>query len=73
MFVPVCGIIGLLRNHSLGNSKRNEGYENTLRCLQGTQGCINIESLVSNGSSPFKTNTTFTHFKGLCSAEHGAT
>lgn len=72
MFVPVCGIIGLLRNHGLGNSKRNEGYENTLRCLQGTEGCINTESLVSNGSSPFKTNATFTHFKGPRYAEHGA-
>lgn len=73
MFVPVCRIIGLLGNHSLGNWKQNEGYENTLRCLQGTQGCINIESLVSNGSSPFKTNATFTHFRGPHWAERGAT
>lgn len=73
MFVPVCRIIGLLRNHSLGNSKRNEGHESTLRCLRGTQGHINTESLISNGSSPFKSNATFTHFKGTWYVEHGAT
>lgn len=73
MFVPVCRIIGLLRNHSLGNSKRNEGHESTLRCLRGTQGHINTESLISNGSSPFKSNATFTHFKGTWYVEHDAT
>lgn len=73
MFVPVCRITGLLMNHSLGNSKRNEGHESTIRRLRGTQGHINTESLISNGSSPFKSTATFTHFKGTWYAEHGAT